>query len=67
MLGTLLYLIIAAIILGLIVWLVQQIPGVQPFAHIIYVVCVVIFVIIVIYVLVGLLGGLGGSAPHLPR
>jgi uncharacterized membrane protein len=66
MIGTLLYLIIAAIILGLVLWLVQQIPGMAPFAHIIYVVAIVIFVIIVIYVLIGLMGGLGG-APHLPR
>jgi hypothetical protein len=64
MIATLLYLVIAAIILGLVCWLVQQIPGIQPFAHIIYVVCVVIFVIIVIYVLVGLLGGVGTG--HLP-
>jgi hypothetical protein len=56
MIATLLYLLIAAIVLGLIVWLATQIPFIAPFAQIIRVVCVCIFVIYVIYVLIGLVG-----------
>lgn len=66
MLSTLLYLVIVAIVLGLIIWLVEQIPGVAPFANIIRMVCIVIFVVYVIYILIGLVGGVGG-APHALR
>lgn len=65
MIATILYLVIAAIILGLICWLIAQIPGVAPFAHIVQVVCIVIFVVYVIYILIGLLGGAGGHLPAL--
>jgi cation transporter-like permease len=58
MIAILLQLVIAAIVLGLIVWLVSQIPGVAPFANIIRVVCICIFVIYVIYILMALLGGM---------
>lgn len=61
MLSTLIYLVIAAIILGLVIWLVQQVPGMAPFANIIRVVCIVIFIIYVLYILMGLAGG---GAPH---
>jgi len=54
--ATLLYLVIVAIILGLVIWVVNQLPFLAPFAQIIRVVCVVIFVVYVIYVLIGLLG-----------
>jgi len=57
MLTILLQLVIAAIVVGLILWLISQIPGVAPFANIIRVVAIVIFVIYVIYVLMELLGG----------
>jgi hypothetical protein len=56
MIATLLYLLIAAIILGLIIWLASQIPFIAPFANIIRVVCVTIFIIYVIMILMGLLG-----------
>jgi VIT1/CCC1 family predicted Fe2+/Mn2+ transporter len=56
MLSLLLQLVIAAIVLGLVWWLVAQIPPMAPFAHIIQVVCIVIFVIYVIYILMGLVG-----------
>jgi hypothetical protein len=52
----LLYLVIVALVLGLIYWVTTQIPFLQPFAHIIRVICVVIFVIYVIYLLMGFLG-----------
>jgi hypothetical protein len=67
MLSTLLYLVILAIVLGLIIWLAEQIPGIAPFVQIIRVVCIVIFVIYVIYILMGLLGGAGGPPHSLPR
>lgn len=56
MIIALLWLIIVALILGLIVWVVTQVPFLAPFANIIRVICVVIFVIYVIYLLMGLLG-----------
>lgn len=57
MLVLLLQLVIVALVLGLICWVVTQVPMLGPFAQIIRVVCVVIFVIYVIYLLMGLLGG----------
>jgi len=56
-----LQLVIAALVVGLVLWLVQQIPGVAPFANIIRVVAIVIFVIYIIYLLMGFMG-----AGHLP-
>jgi uncharacterized membrane protein len=57
-------LIIAAIVLGLIIWLIQMIPGMDPqFVTIIRVVAIVIFVVYVIYALYGLVEG--GHAPAL--
>jgi hypothetical protein len=56
MITLLLELVIVAIVLGLIIWLVQQIPGVAPFANIIRIVCICIFIIYVIYILMGLMG-----------
>jgi hypothetical protein len=63
MITILLQLVIAAIILGLIIWLASMIPGLDPaFINIVRVVAIVIFVIYVIYILMELLGGAG----HLP-
>lgn len=56
MITALLWLVIVALILGLIYWVTTQIPFLAPFAHIIRVICIVIFVIYVIYLLMGLLG-----------
>jgi hypothetical protein len=56
MIAALLYLVIVALILGLIYWVTTQVPFLQPFAHIIRVICVVIFVIYCIYLLMGLAG-----------
>jgi len=61
MITILLQLIIAAVVLGLVIWLLQQIPGVAPFANIIRVVAICIFVIYVIYILMEL----SGHAPAL--
>lgn len=52
-----LQIIIAAIILGLIIWLATQIPFVAPFANIIRVVAVTLFVIWIIYLLMELMVG----------
>jgi hypothetical protein len=62
MITILLELVIAAIVVGLIIWLISQIPGVQPFANIIRVIAICIFVIYCIYILMGLIGGI---PPHL--
>lgn len=64
MITLLLQLIILAIVLGLIIWLANQIPFVAPFAHIIQVVAVCIFVIYIIWILIGFVGG---GHPVLPR
>lgn len=56
MITSLIYLLIVAIILGLIWWVTTQVPFLAPFANIIRVVCVVIFVIYVLYFLAGLAG-----------
>ena len=58
MISTLVYLLVALIVVGLIIWLVQQVPGLDPqLVNIVRVVAIVIFVIYVIYILMGLLGG----------
>jgi hypothetical protein len=57
MITLLLNLLIAAIVLGLILWIASQIPGIQPFVQIIRVVIIAIFCIYVIYVLMAVLGG----------
>lgn len=56
MITGLIYLVIVAIILGLIYWVCTQVPFLAPFANIIRVICVVIFVIYVLYFLAGLVG-----------
>lgn len=56
MITSLLYLVIVAIVLGLIYWVVTQLPFLAPFANIIRIVVIVIFVIYVIYFLMGFLG-----------
>ena len=59
MINLILGLVILAIVLGLVIWLAQQIPFVAPFANIIRVVCIVIFIIYVIYLLMGFISGHG--------
>ena len=63
LLAILFQLIIGALIIGLVLWLVQQIPGLVPFANIIRVVAICLFVIYIIYLLYGILGG--GPMIHL--
>jgi hypothetical protein len=63
MIGTLIGVIFALIILGVLWWAVQQLMGLipiaEPFRTIIYVLCVVILVLIVLYVISILLGMAG--------
>lgn len=60
MISILLQLVIAALIVGLIIWLCTQLPFLQPFANIIRMVAIVLFIIWVIYLLMGFIphGGL---------
>jgi len=68
MIGTLIGIIFALIILGVLWWAVQQlmalVPIAEPFRTIIYVLCVVIMVVIVLWIVTVLLGMAG---IHVPR
>lgn len=68
MIGTLIGIIFALIILGVLWWAVQQlmalVPIAEPFRTIIYVLCVVIMVLIVLWIISVLLGMAG---IHVPR
>lgn len=63
MIGTLVGIIFALIILGVLWWALQKlmalIPIAEPFKTIIYVLCVVILVIIVLWIMAQLLGMAG--------
>jgi hypothetical protein len=61
MLGSLIYLLIVAVVIGVVFWLVDYIPVPQPLNKLIKVVAIVIGVIIIIGVLLSLAGvNLGG-------
>lgn len=64
MIAIVLQLVIVALVLGLICWLVGQLPFFAPFARIIQVVALVLFVIWVIYILLGFVGA-GHISNHL--
>lgn len=68
MIGTLVGIIFALIILGVLWWGVQQlmalVPIAEPFRTIIYVVCVIIMVLVVLWVITVLLSMAG---VHVPR
>lgn len=67
MLGTLIAIIVACIVLGVIWWAVQQllplIPIAEPFATIIRVLCVVLLVLFVLWVIMTLLAAAGVHVP----
>lgn len=67
MIGTIIGIIIAIIVLGVIWWAVQQllplIPLPDPFRQIIYVLMILLLVLIVIWVIVTLLGAAGVMVP----
>lgn len=60
MLGTLISIILTLIVLGVIIWAIQQllplVPLPEPFARIIHVLLVVVVVLVVVYIIAGLLG-----------
>lgn len=66
MIETLISIILTLIVLGVIIWAIQQllpmVPLPEPFAKIIHVLLVVVVVLIVVYIIAGLLG-----ATSLPR
>jgi preprotein translocase subunit SecE len=60
MIGTLISVILLLIVLGVILWAVEQllpmVPMPEPFARIIRVLIIVIVVLVVVYIIAGLLG-----------
>ena len=60
MIGTLISVILTLIVLGVILWAVEQllpmVPMPEPFARIIRVLIIVIVVLVVVYIIAGLLG-----------
>jgi hypothetical protein len=68
MIGTLIGIIFALIVLGVLWWAVQQlmalVPIAEPFRTIIYVVSVIIMVLVVLWIIIVLLGMAG---IHVPR
>jgi hypothetical protein len=71
MISTLIGIIVALIILGVLWWAVQQllplIPLPEPFRRIIYVLLVVLLVFIVLWIILQLLGMAGVAVPHWTR
>jgi len=69
MIGTLIGIIIAIIIIGVVWWAIQQllplIPLPEPFRRIVYVLMVVVLVLIVIWIILQLLGTAGVHVPML--
>ena len=60
MLGTLISIILTLIVLGVIIWAIQQllplVPMPEPFARIVNVLLIVVVVLVVVYIIAGLLG-----------
>ena len=63
MIGTLIYLLIVCVVIGLVWWVCDYLPVPEPLNKLIKVVSIVIGVIIIIYALLGL----AGMAPNLAR
>lgn len=60
MIGTLISIILTLIVLGVVIWAIQQllplVPMPEPFARIVHVLLIVIVVLVVVYIIAGLLG-----------
>jgi len=56
MLGTLIYLLIVCVVIGLVWWVVDYLPVPEPLNKLIKIVSIVIGVVIIIYALLGLAG-----------
>lgn len=64
MLGTLIYLLIVGVVIGVIWWVCDYVPVPEPLNKLIKVVSIVIGAIVIIYALMGL-AGIGGGLPAL--
>ena len=64
MIGTLIYILIVAILIGIIWWIVDYLPVPEPLNKLIKVVTIVIGAIIIIYALLSI-AGVGGGLPSL--
>lgn len=63
MIDFLIYFLVLCIVLGLVWWIITQLPLPEPFGRIARVVFIVVAVILLIYLLLGLVG----TAPRLGR
>jgi hypothetical protein len=64
MIGTLIYLLVVCVIIGLVWWIVDYLPVPEPLNKLIKVVTIVIGAIIIIYALLSI-AGVGGGLPKL--
>jgi hypothetical protein len=64
MIGTLVYLLVVCVIIGLVWWIVDYLPVPEPLNKLIKVVTIVIGAIIIIYALLSI-AGVGGGLPSL--
>jgi hypothetical protein len=64
MLSTLVFILVAVIIISLVIWLVDYLPVVEPFNKMIKMIAIVFGVILIIYALLSLVG-IGGGLPAL--
>ena len=64
MIGTLVYLLVVCVIIGLVWWIVDYLPVPEPLNKLIKVVTIVIGAIIIIYALLSI-AGVGGELPSL--
>lgn len=64
MISTLVYILVVAVVIGLIIWIVQQLPVPEPWGNIIRVCVIVIGALIIILALLGLIG-VGPGLPAL--
>jgi preprotein translocase subunit SecE len=64
MIGTLIYVLVVCIIIGLVFWIADYLPVPEPLNKLLKIVAIVIGVLIIIYALLSL-GGMGGGLPSL--
>jgi hypothetical protein len=64
MLSTLVFILVAVIIISLVIWLVDYLPVVEPFNKMIKMIAIVFGVLLIIYALLSLVG-IGGGLPAL--
>jgi len=64
MVSTLIYILVVAVVIGVIWWVCDFLPVPEPLNKLVKVVSIVVGVIIVIYALLGM-AGIGGGVPRL--